>query len=697
MKVRVQRSERPDLKPLVDPRSIVLVVEPGNGEPGLEIESALLTGGFAGEYRRVDVNPNMAVKPADIPTADLALISVPVKRVVGVVEMCCRKACRGAIVFNGPEGDVDAAASAWERLAHVARQHRSVAILGPNSQGVLSLSNRLFAGTGSLVRSNDLRQGPVAVVTQSGFGHALVALGDAAGLGFNHIIATGNEAGLDAVDVVRWLVDREEVRAVWLITESIRRGRSLVEVGRQARRRGKPIVVWKTGHSAVGRIAAASHTGAIASDEQIFRAGVRAGQLIAVHGEDELIDATRMLILPPRPSARGVGIVTVSGGAGVALADCVTDAGLLLPTLADRTVEHLRRYLPRTRPVGNPLDVTRKIARDLDAYKAVIGAVARDRRIGQVILCHGGIEGTSAEGLAHVVVELASGTRKPVAVVWAPRAGRAEQGLAILERAGVPQFASVHRVASAAAALWAAVTTAARGPERPTDRPVELEPPSRDGIIGEREAKGYLARYGIPVVSEIYLAVRNGEVVPPPDWRLEFPVAVKVDTTGIKSRHQAGLIRLGVGSPAEALSVGKALVRRCRQRGLVVRRLIVQEMISGIEVFVGGLVDPSFGPVVAVGMGGPLVEVLSRPVLRLAPLTIDEARKAVKECEIAAQLSSRQTAAVAEAVSRLSRLLWDQADWIKQVDVNPLFVTTSGVLAADAVVVSIRSASSTGL
>jgi len=226
---------------------------------------------------------------------------------------------------------------------------------------------------------------------------------------------------------------------------------------------------------------------------------------------------------------------------------------------------------------------------------------------------------------------------------------------------------------------------------------VELEPPSRDGIIGEREAKGYLARYGIPLVSETYLAVRNGEVVPPSDWPLAFPVAVKVDTIDIKSRHQAGLIRLDVGSPTEALSVGRSLVRRCRQRGLAIRGLLVQEMVRGIEVFVGGLVDPSFGPVVAVGMGGPLVEVLSRPVLRLPPLPIDEAREAVTECEIAGQLSSRQTAAVAEALSRLSRLLWDQADWIEQVDVNPLFVTKSGVLAADALVVPVRRAGSSGL
>lgn len=685
----------PDLTRLVAPRSIVLVVESGSdGEQGMEIESALLSGGFAGPYSRVQLEPKSDADAAGIPRADLALISVSAPRVARVVDACKRKACRAAIVLNGPEGDVDAAAAPWAHLADAARRNRSMAVLGPNSQGVLSLPNHLFAGTGSLLRSHDLRQGPVAVVTQSGFGHALVALGDAAGLGFNHIIATGNEAGLDVVDVVRWLIDRDDVRVVWLIAESLRRGRSLVEAGRRARRLAKPILVWKTGRSAVGRAAAASHTGAIATDERIFRAGVQAGRLIAVHGEDELIDTTRALIRPPRPSAKGVGIVTVSGGAGVALADCVADAGLPLPALAAGTVAQVRRFLPRTRPVSNPLDVTRMIARDVDAYTAVIGAVARDRRVGQVILCHGGIEGASAEGLARAVVALVSRTRKPVLVVWSPRAGRADRGFAALERAGVPRFASVHRAASVAAALCAAAAPAGRrGTGGRTGGPAEIEPPNGARIIGELETKKHLARYGIPVVPEAYLSVRNGRVVPPSKWPVAFPVAVKVDTTHIKSRDRAGLVRLGVASPTEALSVGRDLVRRSRRRGLVVHRLLVQEMVRGIEVFIGGLVDLSFGPVVAVGMGGPFVELLP-PIFRLAPLSVGEAREAVAECGIAARLSPRRSIDVAEALARLSWLLTDHADWVGQVDVNPLFVTRSGVLAADATIVPVGSAHS---
>ncbi len=633
---------------------------------------------------------------AVIPRVDLAIVAVRAERIAEIVSACARSRCRAAIVLNGPEGDLEAAASPWDQLARLAGLRRSMLILGPNSQGVLSLPNRLFAGTGSLFRHHQLRRGGVAVVTQSGFGHALVTLGDAAGFGFNHIVATGNEAGLDIVDAARWLISRDEVQLVWLILESARRGRALAEIGRQARDMGKPMLVWKTGHSAAARVAAASHTGAIASDARIFRAALHAGRFVSVHGEDELIDATRALISSERPSGSGVGIVTVSGGAGVALVDCCTDAALAIPSLTGSTVQEIRPYLPPTRPVENPLDVTRAIVRDPGSYAAVVRAVAGDPGVGQVILCHGGIEGASAEVLAQAVAEVVPSIGKPVLVVWPARAGRADPALAVLEQIGIPCFSSVHRAASAAAALWAATAPVGRavGRERIAAR-VRLQPPDGGRLVGEREAKAYLARYGIPVASEVYLAFRDGELVSPAGWPLAFPAVLKVDTTDVRRRREAGLIRFGLPSESEALSVGRDLIRSAQRRGIGTEGVLVQEMVEGLEVFLGGLVDPSFGPVVTVGLGGPFVEALGRPTFRLAPLSLRGARQAVRLSEIGDALSAKQTAAVADALARLSWLLVDQAGWIEQIDVNPLFVTKSGVLAADALVVPARGASST--
>ena len=262
-----------DLTPLVLPRSIALIVELPPGLGRSEIEDDLLAGGFTGSYTRVEVRADRRLSATTIPRADLALISVSATRVPALVDACRRRGFRAAVVLNGPEGDIDAAAGSWKKLAAIASRSRSMAILGPNSQGVISVPNHLFAGTGSLLRNHDLRPGRVAVVTQSGLGHALVALGDAAGIGFSHIVATGNEIGVDIVDAVRWVADRSEVGIIWVITESIRRGRSLIEAGREAQRFGKTVLVWKTGHSAAGRLAARSHTGAVATEERIFQAG----------------------------------------------------------------------------------------------------------------------------------------------------------------------------------------------------------------------------------------------------------------------------------------------------------------------------------------------------------------------------------------------------------------------------------------
>jgi acyl-CoA synthetase (NDP forming) len=672
-----------DLRPLLAPSSVALIAETVGEVPGaVEVEDALCAGGYEGVFQRVDVEDARALDDL-VPATELAVVSVGRERIAVTLDTCVRKGCRAAIVLNGPEGDLDAAEVASEQVTEFARS--SLVVLGPNSQGVLSLPNRLFAGTGSLLRHHDLRRGGVAVVTQSGFGHALVALGDAEGVGFNYVVATGNEAGIDAVDVARWLVDRDEVQLIWLILEGVSRGRELAEVGWDAFERGKPLVAWKTGSTEAGRVAAASHTGAIASDDGLFRAAAHAGRFVLVHGEDELIDATRALTASGRTTRRGVGIVTVSGGAGVALADCCADAGLTIPPLSAATVEEIRRRLPLTRPVGNPLDVTRSVVRNPDTYRTLVELVGNDESVGHVILCHGGIDGDRATALAHAASAARSSIAKPLTVVWAPRRGSADEALGVLAEAGVPSFSSVRRAASASAALCS--------PE-PSARPSERErfssgiaPPLMNRPLAERDARQYLEAYGIPVVAQVYLQVEDGQPLPPESWNLRFPVVAKVDTTEVRSRKAAGLVRLGLSSPDVVLTAVGDMLSSARDAGHIVEGITVQEMVDGLEVFVGGLVDLQFGPAVTVGLGGPFVEALSRPTVRLAPLSRRGALQAVLESEITGALTEAQRDGVADCLSRLSWLLVEQASWLEQIDVNPLFVSGSGVFAADAFIV----------
>jgi acetyltransferase len=154
----------------------------------------------------------------------------------------------------------------------------------------------------------------------------------------------------------------------------------------------------------------------------------------------------------------------------------------------------------------------------------------------------------------------------------------------------------------------------------------------------------------------------------------------------VQRRKQAGLVRIGLRSADDVLLAARGLARIARRRNLAASGVLVQEMVDGVEAFIGGLVDAQFGPVVVVGFGGPYVEAVGRPLLRLAPLTSRGARRAVDESELGEVLAPRQAAAVADALARLSWLVSDRADWIEHVDVNPLFVTRDAALAVDAFV-----------
>lgn len=670
------------LEPLISPRSVVLIAERPSEFPAAEIAEALRGADYQGRLSTIQLG---RVGLRTMPHAELGIVSVTAPRVGEAVEACRNARCRAVLILNGPEGDLNAKTSASTSLPKSLDLAR-FAILGPNSQGIISVPGGLSAGTGSLF-GRRLHEGPVSVVTQSGFGHAVVTLGHTAGLGFRYVLATGNEAGLDVLDCASLLLERDDVEFLWVLAEGIREGRRLLSLGARAASMGKPVLVWITGRSAAGRVAAASHTGSLVSDLLVLQAGLRSSGLLEVHGEDELIDATRALATGRRARSNAVGVVSVSGGAGVALADCLAEAGMALPALSSSTVEELSALVPTSVSIENPLDVRRTATRSAQAYASTIGAMARDRRIGQLILHHGAIGGPPAEALAKAVSSVARRTRKPIMVITAAPAHANAAAITALGTVGIPMFESVQRAAVAASfvRVYGGPASALRANREPSRlHPARLR--NWHGS-GEQRAERLIESYGIPVARSMYLRVDGGVPVVPRKWKVRFPVAVKLDTPTVKQRSRLGLVRTSVSSEADALLVIADLLRRAERLGAAVVGIVVQEMVQGLEVFLGGGVDPSFGPFVGVGAGGPFVESISQPVFRLAPLSLADAESAVRESNLVRALARPQIFALANALTRLSWLVDDYVDSIREIDINPLFVADSGVLAADATVI----------
>ena len=638
---------------------------------------------------------------ADIPRpCDVAVVAVPAPAVPDVVERCGTAGISFAIVLSAGFGETGATGEELDARLRAAIESSGVRVIGPNCQGMLNLADHVYAGFGAIFQNPDLLCGRIAMVTQSGgFGYAVVGLAEAAGVGFRYVISTGNEIDVDAIELMEHLLERPDVDAVATYLEGVRAGRRLVELGRRAAEIGKPIMVWKVGNSERGRSAAASHTANLTADYELYQAAFRSGGFLEVRDVDDLVDLARALAQPRLPQGPNVAVVSISGGAGVLLADRLDELGLALPSLQERTVARLREFVPTFSALLNPIDVTAQVFNDPDLFRRVVEVVLEDPAIDQLILYNASVQGAIAVRLAEQLCAVVERTDKPVLVGWSAPPGRADDAMEVLRERGVPLFPTPGRAARAAAALHelavkrrAAAARQRRGGVPASASPLEL--PIQEGPLGEHESKACLAAYGIPVVREVLVALED---LPALECPLAFPVAVKVESPDVPHKTEAGAVQLGIAdahelrrAAAEVVANARAHVPEARIAGVT-----VQEMATGVEVIAGVVNDRFFGPTVAFGLGGIFTEVLRDVTHRFAPFDADVAREMIAEIRGSALLNGVRGGppldvdALADALQALSRLAAEHADRISEIDVNPLFVRPvgQGVVAADALVV----------
>jgi len=691
-----------DLTRLFSPRSIVVVgasEEPRRigGQPVV----ALTRFGYAGELHLVNpkrtsihgrpCHPELAAVPG---RCDVALIAVPAEQVPGVIEQCGAAGIPFAIVLSAGFREIGDTALEARLAAAIAAS--GVRVLGPNCTGLLNLRERVFSGFGAGFRNPDLKAGPVAMVSQSGgFGYSVVAFAQAHGLGFDYVVSSGNETDVDSTELLAHLVERPEVEIVVSYLEGITRGDRLRAVGRRALELGKPILVWKVGNSAVGREAAASHTANLTARYDYYREAFREGGFVEVHEMYDVVDCAHAFLQRKLPHGRSIALLTTSGGAGVLLADDCAARGLELPQTEPRTLATLQALVPGFAALANPIDLSAALAQNAEAFNAATRAVVEDPGMDQVLLRS--FPGAAIEVWAQGLAQIAAGTDKPLLVSVSGLRSALAPVLPVLEAAGIPAYDTPRRAVTAAAALASFAEKLRRrrpAPARTVERR-ELPLPAGRRTLSEHESAQCLAAYGIPTVRSLRLAAAQVEAAA--GLALRFPVAVKVDSPDIAHKTECGAVRLGVADPvalraatAEVLQAAAAHAPQARIDGV-----LVQEMAGGLEVIAGALVDPWFGPVVVFGAGGILAEVAADKAMRFAPFDEATAREMIAETRVARLLDgyrgspARDLDALAQTLVRLSWLIADHADVVREIDVNPLFVGAAGqgVVAADALVV----------
>jgi acyl-CoA synthetase (NDP forming) len=630
--------------------------------------------------------PDLRDVPGDV---DLAVIATPAAAVPEVVSAAAAKGVRAVVVLSAGFAETGQAGARLQRAAVAAARAGGVRLVGPNCFGVQNASLPLNAS----IAAGLPRGGGVAIVTQSGsYGMAVHALGQDEGLPTGKVFAAGNKADITDAELLAYLRADPGTEVICLLLESVDDGRAFFDQAALTTA-VKPVIAVVGGRTAAGARAAVSHTASLAADDAVLDAALAQAGVARVRTGQQALDAARAMSGQPLPRGPRVAIITNSGGTGVELADLLSDEGLTLPELSRPLQAKLAGLLPEYGSPRNPVDMTPAWRLFSTVYPAAIDLLARSGEIDLIVpvLLQRSASAEIAAAVADAVGRLrADRVPVPVYVCWvAPRGADAQAS--VLADAGIGCFSWPERTARAAGvAVRCGMRTAARavagpaqdGPgrrtqSRPTARRDRLPP----GLLPTLTARDLLVGAGIDVVetrrcgSPADAAAAAG--------RLGYPVVVKVDHPALTHKSDAGGVRLGLADPGAVTAAAAGLLALADGAAV-----LVQRQHQGTELIVGGLRDPSFGPVVLAGLGGVLVEALGDVRLALAPLD---------EAAALAMLASLRGAAILHGIRGrpgvnlpgLARLIVRTGDLlashpeIAELDLNPILATPDGCPAAD--------------
>jgi acyl-CoA synthetase (NDP forming) len=584
----------------------------------------------------------------------------------------------------GPEGT-----AMQDELTAIARAS-GVRIIGPNCLGAFNSETRFYPTFTSTIDRATPVPGGISIASQSGaYGSHIYMASHMRGLGIRYWLTTGNEADLHVAEAIRLLAERDDVHCIMAYAESIKDGRMLVEALEVARFNRIPVIFMKVGRSAVGAQAASSHTASLAGEDAIYDAVLRQHGAWRVKSTEEMLDIAYACRPRIYPAGRRLGVVTISGGAGVLMADAAEDHGLDVAPMPEDAQAEMKRILPFAAP-RNPVDVTAQFFNDLSLVPRFTKAMLEKGGYDALIGFWTSVAGSPmlSEPLLGYLTETMKNYRDRLflQVMLAP---------AEIEKryddAGFPSFEDPTRAIVAMAALMGFGATFARGraaePEIPTFAPLP------DGPLGEREAKAVLAAAGLPMVAD-RLATSASEAVEAAA-QARGPVAMKIASPDILHKTEAGGVKLRVAAGDTAVAFDAIMASaRAYAPGARLDGVLVSPMVQGgVECILGAKTDAVFGPVVLFGLGGVFTEVLKDVAFRRAPFGPETGREMIDELRGAALLKGARGQphanldALAGAISRLSLFAAAHGSAIESVEMNPLRAMPSGCLALDALIV----------
>ncbi|MCQ4158636.1 acetate--CoA ligase family protein [Roseomonas sp. GC11] len=688
------------LQALLDPRSVAVVGASGEaarigGRP-IDYMARL---GYRG--RILPVNPKhrvvqgLAAYPgiADLPeTPDAAIIAVPAAAAARAVEELGARGTKAAILFSAGFAEMGEEGAAAQAAMLASASRHGMRLLGPNCLGLFNARSGFYGTfTTSLERGAPV-PGPIGIASQSGaYGMHLFGLARDHGLGLSCVVTTGNEADLNIGHMIGWMAQDPGTEVIAAYAEGIRDAASFLAALELARRNHKPVVMMKVGRSAVGSAAARSHTASIAGDDAVTEAVLAEYGVVRARTTEEMLDIARLATRRIYPAGNSLGVLTISGGAGVLISDAAEAIGLPMPEMPAAAQAELRAALPFCAP-QNPVDCTAQALNDLSLTGRFARALVEEGGYGSILAFF-----THAGGAASVAPRL----RAELKAVRDAHPGRlfvlsvlADPALvAQFEADGFTVFEDPSRAVVAIHAMGRFGDAFAAPPrERPHAGLAVALPASTPS---EAEAKRILAQAGIAAAPE--RACADAESAVAAAETLGFPVVLKILSPDILHKSEIGGVLLNVADAAAVRAGFFQLLERAARAAPAARIegvLVAKQLSGGVECILGVHRDPVFGPVAMFGLGGIFVEILKDVAFRRCPFGEAEAERMIRSIKGAPLLLGARgrppadIPALARMLARLSVFASEAGPRLAGIDLNPVFAMPAGqgAFAADAVI-----------
>jgi len=685
------------LERLFRPRSIALIgvsADPHrlNGIPFWHLRRH----GFAGaihlvnpKYDAIDGVP-CHKKVDELPHGiDAALVMVPAREVPETIRGCGRRGIANAVILSSGFEEVEGGGALVADLKAAALEG-GVTLVGPNCEGIWSVQAKTILTFGSAADRDRLFHGPAAIVSQSGsIGGAVVRQLQDSGFGCAYFVSVGNETLVDAIDYLDWLVEQPDVRVALLFVEGLTRGERLPAVAAKARARGVHLVALKSGASAAGLVATASHTGKVAAPIRVYRDLLADCGIVQVESIAELVEAAEVLgslPLPPKVpgGSPGIGVFSLPGGTRALTADAAERRRVPLATFEEATVEALKARLPKFGYPRNPTDITGQVLSDPGLFTDCLKLVAEEPNVEATVVQFANRGPRDAKRWHGTLRDVAQSSKRPMVLSFLADTLPADQRLAFArdgiacarDPADAVKYLSWLYRAREAAELPAPRTSAVR--------PVAL--PEQDDLAA-----------WAALLADAGMAVPRWRLVGPEDdpvrraQGLRFPLAAKALPSAADHKTEKGLLSLNLRDDA-ALAEAVALLRGRLPEGAPV---MLQEMVQGgIEVVLSVTHNADFGPVLGIGAGGIMIELMEEMAFLQPPFGAETVERALRRLKLGTRLAGfrgappADVAALAKAAVGLMALYQGAGGSVTELELNPVFVLPAGegVVAVDLLV-----------